>query len=166
MEAAWRKDCRDEPARRNSFPPQPPLGVVGPIRLAILAVAVGLATVLVVSAIVFWPHPVDCGSGAGSMSNQFQEYGGGVYSNATVFSVAFPSQGHVAFSWSTPDGTHATFRVIDPNGATIYSETAASGSGSFGLHGGGGSTVRYGFGIGLTPANETVEYSYSCTTYS
>jgi len=137
-----------------------------PLVLAIVAVAIGVAVALAVTAAVEWPRPVSCGSGGGEISNFGAMAGGGSSANATEFSIPFPSSAHVSFSWSTPDGSAATFRVIDPNGGIVYSSVGVSGSGSFGVGGPSGGSENYGFGVGLLPAAETVDYQYSCTTLS
>jgi len=140
---------------------------VRPIPLAIVAIAIGLGVALAVTAAVLWPRPVSCGSGGGGIANYYNTTAGGNSTvNATDFSVPFPSTAHVGFSWSTPDGSVATFRVIAPNGGIVYSSTGASGSGSFAIGGSSGGSESYGFGIGLAPPNETVDYQYSCTTLS
>jgi hypothetical protein len=157
---------RDGPARRNTFPLAPPRSPVHQLRLALLAAAIGLAVVLIATAIVFWPRPESCGSGSGSASNGVPEYGGGTSENATLVSEVFPAGAHVSFSWSTPDGSTATFRVVSPARLTVYSATGASGSGSFSVAGSSGTSQYYGMGIGLEPPNETVDFDYGCTAYT
>jgi hypothetical protein len=138
-----------------------------PLRLAVVAVLIAAVAVLAVTAAAEWPKPVECGSGGGSESNVGTSVGGGNWTNATYETVPpFPKDAHITFSWSTPDGTVATFRVLSPTGASLYTVTAASGSGSFTASVPSGSMGGYGFGIALNPPNETVDYSYVCTTAS
>jgi hypothetical protein len=134
--------------------------------MALLAVALGLVVVLAVSTMVLWPRQVSCGNGSGSVSNQSYLLGSGWFANATTDSASFPASSHGTFSWSTPDGSEATFRVVGPSGAPVYTSTASSGSGSFVVADHAGSSEDYGFGIGLVPANETVDFAYGCTTYT
>ncbi|MCI4333997.1 MAG: hypothetical protein L3K01_09830 [Thermoplasmata archaeon] len=137
-----------------------------PIRLALAAVLIAAIAVLAVTAAAQWPKPVNCGSGGGSESNGGLQAGGGSWTNASVATMTFPRNAQVTFDWSTPDGSVATFRVLSPSGDSLYSETATSGSGSFTASLTSGSLGGYGFGIGLTPPNETVDYNYDCTTES
>ncbi|MCI4360493.1 MAG: hypothetical protein L3J91_02210 [Thermoplasmata archaeon] len=137
-----------------------------PIRLALAAVLIAAIAVLAVTAAAQWPKPVNCGSGGGSESNGGVSAGGEPWANASVATVTFPHNADVTFSWSTPDGSIATFRVLSPAGASLYSETAPSGSGSFTATMTSASLGGYGFGIGLTPQDETVDYNYDCTTES
>jgi hypothetical protein len=136
-----------------------------PIRLALISILIAALVVAGVTTAALWPRPVDCGSGGGSETNGGPAYGGGSWGNASVESVVFPGGAHVAFNWSTPDGSVATFRVVSATGAQIYVVTAAGGSGTFTAAPNSGSSGDYGFGIGLTPANETVDYDYTCTVY-
>ncbi|MCI4321481.1 MAG: hypothetical protein L3K18_03740 [Thermoplasmata archaeon] len=135
-----------------------------PVRLALISVLVAGLVVVAVTTAALWPKPVSCGSGGGAQSNGGPLPGGGSWANASVATVMFPGGAHVSFNWSTPDGSVATFRVVSPAGAQLYGVTAASGSGTFTAGSSTGSDGGYGFGIGLTPANETVDYEYACTT--
>jgi hypothetical protein len=136
------------------------------LALAILAIVIGALVALAVTTAVLWPRPVSCGTGGGGVSNAEPVYDGGSVANATYQTVSFPASASVAFSWSTPNGTAANFRVVGPGGPTLYSATGPGGSGSFTIEGPGGGSENVGFGIGLDPANQTVDYEYTCTTLS
>jgi hypothetical protein len=82
--------------------------------------------------------------------------------NGTFFTVQLPDGADVKFSWSTPDGSVATFLVKRLPSDLLYSSTGTSGSGSFVTTSSG---TDYAFGLGLTPANAAVGYSYSCSVY-
>jgi hypothetical protein len=136
---------------------------VKPLRLAIVSISLGIAVVLVVTAWALWPRPVSCGSGGGSMGNgSVGTNMSAAAENGTFSTLQLPDRADVTFSWSTPDGSAATFLVKRLPSDLLYSSTGTSGSGSFVTTSSG---TDYAFGIGLTPANAVVGYEYSCSVY-
>ena len=60
----------------------------------------------------------------------------GSVTSSVCYGVAYARGAAVSFSWSTSDGSRVSLSVKDQASNTVYTSTAASGSGSFSADGG------------------------------